>query len=58
MLLSLFSRVATRGLRHSAVAVWNSLPDNIRNSANVDILKRNIKTHKLNTAFAGYIVAR
>ena len=44
--------LATRGFRHSAVAVWNSLPDNIRHAANTDIFKRNLKTHLFNSAFA------
>jgi len=30
--------LATRGFRHSAVAVWNSLPDSICESSNIDIL--------------------
>jgi len=44
--------LATRGFRHSAVAVWNSLPDSIRNSTNIHIFKRNVKTLLFNTAFA------
>jgi len=35
--------LATRGFRHSAVAVWNSLPDSIRKSSNIDIFKRKVK---------------
>ena len=35
--------LATRGFRHSAVSVWNSLPDSIRNSTNIHIFKRNVK---------------
>jgi len=30
-------------LEISAVAVWNSLPDTIRNSSDIDIFKRKIK---------------
>jgi len=44
--------LATRGFRHSAVAVWNSLPDNMCSLANIDIFKRSVKTHSFNTAFA------
>jgi len=33
-----------RGFIHSAVAVWNSLPDNIQNSTNIDCFKRNVNT--------------
>ena len=43
--------LATRGFRHSAVAVWNSLPDSIHNSSNIDIFKREVKTHLFNAAF-------
>ena len=43
--------LATRGFRYSAVAVWNSLPDDIRNSANIDIFKRKVKAHLFKTAF-------
>jgi len=46
--------LVTRGLRHSAVAVWNSLPDSIRESSNVDIFKRRIKTYLFNAAFVAY----
>ena len=44
--------LAAQGFRHSAVAAWNSLPDNIRNSTNIDCFKRNLKTRLFNTAFA------
>ena len=44
--------LAAHGFRHSAVAVWNSLPDNIRNSTNIDCFKRNLKTRLFTTAFA------
>ena len=43
--------LATRGFRHSAVAVWNSLPDSIRDSSNIDIFKRKVKTLLFNAAF-------
>jgi len=43
--------LATRGFRYSAVAVWNSLPDSIRESSNIDIFKRKVKTHLFNAAF-------
>jgi hypothetical protein len=43
--------LATRGFRHSAVAVWNSLPDSIRDSSNIDIFKRKVKTYLFNAAF-------
>jgi hypothetical protein len=36
--------LAARGLRHSEVAVWNNLPENIRNSDNINIFKRKLKT--------------
>ena len=36
--------LATRGFRHSAVAVWNSPPDSIRDSSNIDIFKRKFET--------------
>jgi len=44
--------LAMRGFRHSAVAVWNRLPDNIRSSANIDIFKRWAKNNLFNTSFA------
>ena len=37
--------LASRGFRHSAVYVWNNLPDNIREAETCDILKRKLKTH-------------
>jgi len=43
--------LATRRFRHSAVAVWNSLSDGIRESSNIDIFKRKVKTHLINDAF-------
>jgi len=43
--------LATRGFRHSVGAVWNSLPDSIRESSNIDIFKRKVKTHLFNAAF-------
>jgi len=43
--------LATRGFRHSEVAVWNSLPDSIRDSSNIDIFKRKVKTLLFNAAF-------
>jgi hypothetical protein len=43
--------LATRGFRHSAVAVWNSLPDSTRDSSNIDIFKPKVKTHLFNAAF-------
>jgi hypothetical protein len=44
--------LAARGLRHSEVAVWNNLPENIRNSDNINIFKRKLKTKLVNAAFA------
>ena len=43
--------LTTRGFRHSAVAVWNNLPDSIRDSSNIDIFKRKVKTLLFNAAF-------
>ena len=43
--------LATRGFRHSAVAVWNSLPNRIRDSSNIDHFKRKVKTHLFDAAF-------
>jgi hypothetical protein len=43
--------LATRGFRHSAVAFWNSLPDSIRDSSNIDIFKRKVTTLLFNAAF-------
>jgi len=34
--------LATRGFRHSAAAVWNSLPDSIRETSNIYIFKRKV----------------
>jgi len=42
---------ATRGFRHSAVYVWNNLPDNIRRAKTCDIFKRKLKTHLCVLAF-------
>jgi len=52
--LVLYSLNCTRytPLKTYTVAVWNSLPDNIRISANIDIFKCSVKTHLFNTAFA------
>jgi len=44
--------LAARGFRHSAVVVWNNFPDNIRNSDNINIFKRKVKTELFNAAFA------
>ena len=43
--------LASRGFRHSAASVWNSLPDNIRESKTHDIFKRKLKTHLCKIAF-------
>ena len=43
--------LATRGFRHSAMAVWNSLPGSIRDPSNVDIFKRKVKKLVFNDAF-------
>jgi len=43
--------LASRGFRHSAAAVWNSLPDSVRCCSNFDSFKRNLKTHLFNLAF-------
>jgi len=43
--------LATRGFRHSAVAVWNSLPDSSPDSSNLDIFKRKVKALLFNAAF-------
>ena len=43
--------LATRGFRHSVTAVWNSLPDSICESSNIDIFERKVKTHLFNAAF-------
>ena len=43
--------LTARGFRHSAVAVWNSLPDSIRDSSTIDIFKRKVKTLLFNSAF-------
>jgi len=47
MLLKLFLLLVD----YSVVAVWNSLPDSIRDSAIIDIFKRKAKTHLFNAAF-------
>jgi hypothetical protein len=50
--------LATRGFRHSAVAVWNSLPDSVRDSSNIDIFKRKsgiTYAITLNTTAAGVL---
>ena len=39
------------GCRHSVVAVWNSLPDSIRDSSKIDMLKRYVLMHVFNAAF-------
>jgi len=47
--------LATRGFRHSAVAVWNSLPDSIYESSNIDTFKRKVMTHLFNAAFVTWL---
>jgi hypothetical protein len=43
--------LATRGFRHSAPAVWNNLPDDIRDVKTIDTFKRKLKTHLFKIAF-------
>ena len=43
--------LATRGFRHSAVYVWNNLPDNIREVKTCDLFERKLKTHLCELAF-------
>jgi len=43
MLLKLFLLLVVLDI-NSAVTVWNSLPDSIRESSNIDIFKRKVKT--------------
>src|SRR5208282_5530601 len=37
--------LASRSFRHSAAAVWNSLPDSVRCCSNFDSFKHNLITH-------------
>ena len=43
--------LASHGFRHSAVYVWNNLPDNIREAKTCDIFKRKLKTHLCRLVF-------
>ena len=43
--------MASRGFRHSAVYLWNNLPDNNREAKTCDIFKRKLKTHLCKLAF-------
>lgn len=43
---------ASRGFKHSAVSVWNSLPFDIRNSDSLFSFRRQLKTFLFQTAFA------
>jgi len=43
--------LAAHGFRHSAVAVWNSLPHGIQNSFNIYCFKRDAKTQFFTSAF-------
>ena len=43
--------MAARGFRHSAAAVWNNLPDDVRDVDTIDIFKRKLKTHLCRMAF-------
>ena len=43
--------LASRGFRHSAVAVWNNLLDDFRDSKTLNIFKRKLKTHLFKSAF-------
>jgi hypothetical protein len=43
--------LASRGVRHSAVYVWNNLPDNNREAKTCDIFKRKLKTHVCRLVF-------
>ena len=40
-----------RGFSRAAPLLWNSLPQDVRNSKNVDVFKRNIKTFLFNEAY-------
>jgi len=44
--------LASHGIRHSAVYVWNNLPDNIREARTCEIFKRKLKTHLCELALA------
>lgn len=45
--------ISKRAFRHSAAAVWNNLPDNIRDPRlTVDCFKSRLKTHLFNSAFS------
>lgn len=43
--------LASRAFTHSAAAVWNRLPDFIRNCNSISIFKRHLKTHLFNHSF-------
>ena len=43
---------SSRGFRHSSVAVWNSLPQDIRDISTVSTFRRKLKTHLFAVALA------
>ena len=43
--------LAARGFRHSAAAVWNNLPDDVRDVETIIIFKQKLKTHLCRIAF-------
>ena len=43
--------IASRAFSVAAPSVWNSLPNNIKNSGSIAIFKKNLKTHLFNLAY-------